>query len=81
MWFGVPCDLTADLGQQLKSAARERGLEPMVIGFADDYIGYCVPASLYEAKQYESSMAFNGPHAGELIVEQLKQMLDELGAR
>ena len=77
VFFGVPCDLAASLGLRLKRAARAQELQPMVIGFASDYIGYCVPESLYDAKQYESSMAFNGPKAGELVVERLIQMLDD----
>jgi len=78
--FGVPCDLTAELGQQLKAAARAHGLEPMIIGFASDYIGYCVSASLYQANRYETLMAFNGPTTGTLVVKQLVQMLDRLEA-
>ncbi|MBI3010943.1 MAG: neutral/alkaline non-lysosomal ceramidase N-terminal domain-containing protein [Candidatus Omnitrophica bacterium] len=81
VFFGVPCDLTAGLGQELRASARSRGLEPMVIGFASDYIGYCISAALYEAGPYESLMAFNGPNTGELIVKRLIQMLDQLGAR
>ena len=75
VFFGVPCDLASAFGLQLKRAARAQGLQPMVIGFAGDYIGYCVPAALYEEKKYESSMAFNGPQAGALVVERLIQML------
>ncbi len=75
VFLGVPCDLAASLGQRLKGAAQAQGLQPMVIGFASDYIGYCVPESLYEAKQYESSMAFNGPKTGELVVNRLIEML------
>ncbi len=77
-FIGVPCDLTADLGAALKTAARSRGLEPVIVGFANDYIGYCVSKVLYEAKQYESSMAFNGPTTGELIVERLIRMLEDI---
>ena len=48
-----------------------------MIGFASDYIGYCVPEALYRQKQYESSMAFNGPKAGEQVVNQLIRMLNQ----
>lgn len=78
VFLGVPCDLTAGLGQELKAAARARGFDPMVIGFADDYIGYCLPASLYETDDYEASLAFNGPNTGKLITARLVQMLDQL---
>lgn len=78
VFFGAPCDLSAELGQRLKQAARAKGLEPMVIGFANDYIGYCMPSSVYQAGAYESLMAFNGPDTGELLVQRLIQMLDEV---
>ncbi len=76
--LGAPCDLSSTLGQQLKEAARARGLFPIVVGFADDYIGYCVPESVYRTAQYEALMAFNGPNTGGLIVKRLIQMLDEV---
>ncbi len=78
VWFGVPCDLSAVLGQQLKEAARARGLFPVVVGFTDDYIGYCMPAAMYKSGRYEALMAFNGPQTGELIVSRLIEMLDGL---
>ena len=81
VFLGAPCDLAALLGARLKEAASRRGLQPHVVGFACDYIGYCVPESLYRAKQYESSMAFNGPKAGELITDQLIRMLDQIADR
>ena len=74
--FGMPCDVSAALGDSLQAAASVRGLHPIVVGFANDYIGYCVPPSLYVEKQYESSMAFNGPNAGQQLVDQLIRMLD-----
>ena len=78
VFFGVPCDLSAELGEQLKEAARAKGLKPMVIGFTDDYIGYCLPASAYRTHTYETLMAFNGPDTGELIVQRLIRMLNRL---
>lgn len=78
---GVPCDLTADLGQQLKEAAQAHGLQPVIVGFANDYIGYCVPETLYHTDAYEASLAFNGPRTGELIVQHLIQMLNQSGER
>ena len=77
-FVGAPCDLSAELGMRLKRAAQANGFRPMLIGFASDYIGYCVPEALYRAKRYESSMAFNGPRTGELVVERLIEMLGRL---
>ena len=80
VFFGVPCDLSAELGAILKRAASAQSLRPVVVGFASDYVGYCVPAKLYEERQYESSMAFNGPKAGELIVDELIRMMKSAGS-
>lgn len=76
--FGLPCDMTVELGQQLKQAAASKGYQPLLIGFANDYIGYCVTESVYHSDAYEALMAFNGPKAGELIVEHLALMLDRV---
>ncbi len=78
LFVGVPCDLAAALGETLEAAAASRGFHPMIIGFANDYIGYCVPRALYEKKKYESSMAFNGPLTGELVVQRLIAMMDRV---
>lgn len=80
-FIGVPCDLSASLGRQLQMAAIAQRLDPLIVGFASDYIGYCLSASQYAAPAYEASMAFNGPKAGELVVEGLTRMMDRLGER
>jgi len=77
-FIGVPCDLAASLGHTLKAAARSRGFLPVIVGFTNDYIGYCVPEALYQSDAYEAMMAFNGPRAGELLVERLIDMLDKI---
>ena len=48
------------------------------MGFANDYIGYCMAASVYPTDRYEATMMFNGPSAGELVVEELTQMIDQI---
>jgi hypothetical protein len=75
--FGVPCDLAVSFGSRLKAAARDAGLNPIIAGFANDYIGYCMPASVYESGAYEASLAFNGPRTGEQVVEELIRLLGE----
>ena len=79
VFFGVPCDVVASLGARLKEAARARGVQPVVVGFASDYIGYCVSVALYRQTQtYETAMAFNGPDAGERVIERLTQLFQQL---
>ncbi len=76
--IGVPCDLSSELGFELKQAAREHGWTGLIAGFADDYIGYCLPSRWYDSGAYEALMSFNGPTTGPLIVEELKRMMSEL---
>ncbi len=78
--LGVPCDLASSLGGELRAGARAQGVTALIADFANDYVGYCIPSSSYAARQYESSMAFNGPDAGELIVRELLALLRELGS-
>lgn len=78
LFIGVPCDLSAELGMELKRYARARGFEPLIVGFANDYIGYCMAESVYHTDAYEATMMLNGPSTGELIVEELKQMIDQI---
>lgn len=76
--IGAPCDLLSELGQALKRHAAERGLQPIIVGFANDYIGYCLPERLYGTEHYEAKLALNGPRAGELLVEALKHLIDDV---
>jgi hypothetical protein len=78
LFIGAPCDLASGFGQRLKQAARSLGREPVVIGFANDYIGYCIPEAWYRSDEYEAGMALNGPKTGELIVERLLKMMEEM---
>ncbi len=76
LFIGVPCDMTFQLGEQLKQHAQQQGYRPMVVGFTNDYVGYCISADLYDSDEYEADMAFNGPNAGETIVRTLQTMLE-----
>jgi hypothetical protein len=76
--IGVPCDLSAEQGQTLKRAAAAHGSQPVLAGFANDYVGYCLPASRYDDDAYEARLMLNGPEAGERIVQRLLEMMDEI---
>lgn len=78
VFIGVPCDLEAALGEAVSQAAQSRDARPVLIGFANDYIGYCVTEQRYRTGRYEALMAFNGPTVGPLVVERLTGMLDHL---
>ncbi len=76
--IGVPCDLSLDVGRALGAAARSRGWRPLIIGFADDYIGYVLPAAAYARDSYESRMSLNGPTVADVLTRALTSMMDRL---
>lgn len=78
VFLGMPCDLFASLGAALKHEAVARGFQPVIIGFANDYIGYCIPEAVYATDTYAARMAFNGPTTGPLLVNRLTELLDQL---
>ena len=61
--------MSAEIGLEIKRYAEERGLQAMIIGFANDYIGYVIPSEVYETDAYEARMSFNGPHMGKYLKE------------
>ncbi len=72
---GVPCDWSAELGARVHQAAETAGFHSMVVGFADDYIGYCMSPDVYETGAYEAAMAFNGPNTGVQLADALAAMI------
>jgi hypothetical protein len=82
---GVPGELLPKLGLEIKSMLNQRGAEvSIVIGLANDEIGYIIPEKDYiyprnplnPGDHYEETMAV-GPQAGPLLMEALRELLDE----
>ena len=76
--IGAPCDLSLEVGRRLSDAARSRGWRPLVIGFADDYIGYVLPPADYAGDSYEAHMSFNGPTVADVLTRALTTMMDHV---
>lgn len=79
-YTGAPCDLSAVLGARIEAAVRGQGLQPIVAGFVNDYIGYCVPEDTYATHSYEATMSFNGPRTGERVASRLIELMREAPA-
>lgn len=74
--IGIPGDLSVELGNKIKGYAQKKGFQAIIIGFANDYIGYILPYYLYETSSYEASMSFNGPQMGEYLLEMVQLLID-----
>ncbi len=77
--IGVPCDLSAAIGAIWKAEAARLGRRAVVVGFADDYVGYVIPSEYYETSHYEARMSFNGPHMDRYLTAVVGRALDRLG--
>ncbi|HVR73139.1 MAG TPA: hypothetical protein VMT52_02355 [Planctomycetota bacterium] len=70
----VPGELLPELSFEILE--RMRGFPRMIVGLANDQIGYIIPAHDFRAGAYEESMSL-GPAAGLVVLRQALQMLDE----
>ncbi len=68
--IGVPGELTAELGKEIKAAVRERcGARHVAIGgLADEWISYVLSSADYHRGGYEPSMSFYGETLGPVLV-------------
>ena len=69
--LGVPGEMAAELGLELKSRCRElTGLPCVTIGgLADEWVSYMLPAGEYRKGGYEASVSFYGETLGTTVVE------------
>ena len=70
---GVPGEMTAELGKEIKDQVREiTNIEFVTIGgLANEWISYMLSEEEYEKGGYETSVSFYGPTLGSLIVNKI----------
>ncbi len=67
---GVPGEMAAGLGLEIKSELREAGIRhPVIGGLASEWISYILSAEQYDKGGYEASVSFYGADLGSRIVE------------
>jgi hypothetical protein len=79
--LGVPADLSSQIGLEIKEYGKGLGLRVLIIGFANDYVGYIIPLESYKKGSYAGRMSFNGPHMDQYFREMAFQILDVLHAK
>lgn len=68
-WIGVPCELASVPGLRIMDAARRQGIEtPLVVSFANDWMGYVVTPEQYDAGVYEATLSFYGSGTAQRVV-------------
>jgi hypothetical protein len=67
---GIPGELVAELGIQIKQTLKDKGIKNVAIGgLANEWISYILTKDEYvNGGGYESSVSFYGPDLGEIII-------------
>ncbi len=68
---GVPGEMTADLGKQIKDQISAATNVPYVTigGLANEWISYILSAAEYKRGGYEASVSFYGSQLGDTVVQ------------
>ena len=76
---GVPGEMTAELGLQVKARLRKAGAKhPVIGGLANEWISYMLSPAQYERGGYEASVSFYGPSLGPRMVEAAVEAAERL---
>lgn len=67
----LPAEATCEAGQGLAAAVRSQGVQPLLIGYANGYLGYAVTPWEYQRRTYEAGMSWYGPFFGEVLADGL----------
>lgn len=78
---GIPGEMAAELGIEIKNAAEQHtGAKHATIGgLADAWLSYILPEAEYTRGGYETSVSFYGPKLGETLVTGAKHGVSRLG--
>lgn len=72
---GIPGEPAATVGLQVKENLKQAGVEHgVVVGLANDYIGYILMPPSYAAGGYEATVSFYGPELGPEMVRRTSNL-------
>ena len=67
----LEAEMTAELGSRLRTQLSALRFQPLLLGYANGYLGYAVTSSQYRQIGYEVGMSWYGPFGGEKLVEEI----------
>lgn len=75
-FIGIPGEPSAAVGRLVLQKARAAGIEyPVIVSFANEWLGYIVTAEEYERGEYEATLSFHGPTLADAIVKATERAL------
>jgi hypothetical protein len=80
--IAVPGELIAELGLRLKRHARSLGWKyPLIVGLANDHLGYLLTEAEFGKGGYEAGVSFFGPRFGEELTGELERLVSRISGR
>lgn len=67
LFLSCPGELSSAIGLDIKNEVRKSGLEPIILGYTNDYVAYIITSEEYALDEYESEVSFYGPRLGEFV--------------
>ena len=74
LWVPLSAEMTAEVGRQLTEKLSRFCVQPLLVGYANGYIGYVVTAERYNNRSYEDSMNWYGPGLGDLLIGRIQEL-------
>jgi len=77
--ISIPGELIAELGLRLKAHAKEKGWKiPVIMGLANDHLGYFLTEAEFRKGGYEATVSFFGPKFGEQLTADVEALIDRI---
>lgn len=77
--IGIPGEMTAELGLEIKNKLNAKGVKyPVIGGLANQWISYIMSEEAYDKSGYEASVSFYGKELGSVIVKGALNAADPL---
>jgi hypothetical protein len=76
--IGVPGELHSSIALNVKSYGRQLGKKIIIVGYANDYMGYILPPEEYRNVNYETIISQIDEEGASLFIYQLKSIVDKI---
>lgn len=74
--IGIPGEPIAQIGLNIKTAMKAKGVKiPIIVGLANDFIGYILTADEYRQGGYEATVSFYGEQLGKVMEEAILEAI------
>lgn len=79
VFLTFPGELASEIGEEIESRVKAYHLKPLIVGYANDYIGYVIPERHYHhSDHYESRASFYGSQMDWFVQRKMGWVLEHL---